>query len=84
MVGRHPIQEMLPAAAQTLLSKEETGISGLSESLLSGGVWNPFAFVDLCQRALAERGSGLEWAVRSLQFVEIALLLGSTFSDATT
>jgi hypothetical protein len=83
MVGRHPIYEMLPTAARTLLSQEETGTCGIPESLLNGRGWNPFAFVDLCQRAAAEE-LHLERAVRNLQFIEMTLLLSSTFEDATT
>jgi hypothetical protein len=88
-VGTHPIHEALATASQTLLSvstisDRETNSDKALRGLTARGVWDAFAFVDLCARAATEGNSELAWAARKLQFLEMTLLLESAQEDATT
>jgi hypothetical protein len=65
-VGVHPVfPELTPVAAPVLKSVGEP----------IEGEWDPFAFVDLCDRARREEGSPLDEAARRVQFAEMLLLL---------
>lgn len=44
--------------------------------------WDPFAFVDLCQQVAKHESRPLAVAVRQIQWVEMSLLLKSTWHDA--
>jgi hypothetical protein len=83
-VGSHPIQADLFAAAGLLISKEQPGVGRSLELLVRQGNWDAFAFVDLCGRAGTTQDSALIWAARRLQFLEMSLLLKSSYEDATT
>lgn len=73
-VGRHPVFEPLAQAARPLL--EGMGSPALAERLLPRGVWDPFVFVGFCGEA--RRGSREEELARSLQRLEMIVLLGAT------
>jgi hypothetical protein len=88
-VGSHPIHTMLATASRSFLSASvisdrptERDVS--FEKLAPNGVWDPFAFVDLCSRAIEDKDFELAWAARQLQFLEMTLLLDSAHDDATT
>ena len=78
--GKHPIQSDLKARAQEIAtgSPAQTGASFLGQE----GEWDPFAFVDLCQRA-SSRGKGLEQLCREVQMAEWELLFDYSFENAT-
>jgi hypothetical protein len=88
-VGSHPIHESLAVAARSFLSSEvvsdrPTERDQIFEKLAPGGVWDSFAFVDFCARAIEDKDAELAWAARQLQFLEMTLLLDSAYEDATT
>ena len=83
-VGSHPIHEGLDVAARALISDRETDIDKVLKPLVSNGRWDAFAFVDLCEQAATSEDPNLAWAARRLQFMEMTLLLASTYQDATT
>ena len=65
-VGDHPVFEELGAAAAPILD-------ACGESI--GPEWDPFAFVDLCERARFGADESLRAACRRVQFLEMILLL---------
>jgi hypothetical protein len=76
-VGSHPIHPILAASSHTEADES-------FEKLAPNGVWDPFAFVDLCTRAIEDKDFELAWAARRFQFLEMTLLLDSAHDDATT
>lgn len=79
-VGRHPIFPALADAARTSL--ESGAEPGLPEPVrLPTGDWDPFWFVDLCERAY--RGTkGLEPACRRIADLEWRLLFDYSYRSA--
>ena len=75
-VGNHPNFKALAKEAHPLL--DQHGDQALSARLISGGVWNPSAMIDLCTKA--KPGSPNETIARRLQRVEMWLLLEATFA----
>ena len=73
-VGRHVcFPELARKAADLLKSKNETV---LSRELLLDGQWDPFAFVDACEKRVAGSESGSEAELlRNIQGIELELLL---------
>ena len=65
-VGRHPVYELLRGAAAPI---------GLGQE------WDPFAFVDACERA-AREGGPLEIACREIQMTEWSALFDYCFKHA--
>lgn len=77
-VGQHPCFVPLAEKAKPIL---ESNIS-LRDSLAPKGQWDPFAFVDVCQRAANGKFTTQEIdALRQIQAAEISLLL-SRFLNA--
>jgi hypothetical protein len=83
-VGPHPIHPALVRAAGTLIAELEKADPGSSQALFGTGNWDSFAFVDFCQRASQKRSPELVAVAEKLQFLEMILLLASTYEDATT
>jgi hypothetical protein len=79
-VGKHPIFQPLAQAARPLL--ERHGDLQLTGRLISGGVWNAMAMIDLCTEA--KPGSLQETLARRLQRLEMWLLLEATFAALVT
>jgi len=82
-VGRHPIFDELADRAQTVLQgtqAPETSIWSARLKINSG--WDPFAFIDLCAECETEDDAALTEAARSIQFVEMLLLLKQSVDDA--
>lgn len=75
-VGRHPLFEPLGAEARALL--ETHGEAALAGRLVRNGAWDPFAFIDLCNRALP--GSTTAMLAGRLQRREMIALLDATVS----
>jgi hypothetical protein len=75
-VGRHPVFTSLAASAVPLL--EQHADVGPSGRLISGTGWDPFAMIDLC--TAAQPGSAAETLARTLQRLEMWLLLEATFA----
>jgi len=79
-VGKHPNFQPLAEAARPLL--DEHGDLQLTGRLISGGVWNAMAMIDLCTQAQA--GSAPEALARRLQRLEMWLLLEATYAALVT
>lgn len=82
-VGSHPIMRTLAEQARVKLEKLNTPESNRwKDRLLSRG-WDPFAFVDLCEHCRHDESTPLALAARDIQWMEMVLLLASTYGDAT-
>ncbi len=66
-VGAHPIFPALGAEAAQIARKHAAGVS-------FPAAWDPFAFIDLCEKARREAGSPLEALAREIQRAEWQLL----------
>jgi hypothetical protein len=80
-VGRHPVFEPLCTAARELAAGPDAAAAA-SQWLLEQTEWNPFDFVDLCQRAIDE-SSPLTALCRKIQQREWQLLFGYCHAEAT-
>jgi hypothetical protein len=76
-VGRHPIVERLPSIAKRIIG--ERNVDGLER--LAAGEWDPFLFVDLCERHARNEDSAHALALREIQGWEMALLLDASAYD---
>jgi hypothetical protein len=76
-VGKHPICKPLAEAARPLLDAH--GDSRLASRLISGGVWNATAMIDLCTQT--RTGTPDETLLRRLQRLEMWLLLEATYAE---
>lgn len=79
-VGSHPIFPELARRAEPIIS---VSLPDWKDRLLRGG-WDPFAFVDLCESVAGKQQPDREAAAETLQEIEMLLLLGSTYQDATS
>lgn len=77
-VGRHPVFEPLAAAARVCVAEETHPSAGF---LRQPSAWDPFAFVDLCESALAGR-SPCAMLCRHIQRAEWELLLDFSYKAA--
>ena len=66
-VGQHPVFPDLAAEAQEILKRYPT-------AEFRTGHWDPFAFVQFCERARTQPGSVQEQAAREIQLAEWQLL----------
>jgi hypothetical protein len=70
-VGRHPVFETLTAVAKSVIEhRHATELDKLTNS-----DWDPFLFVDLCQKHARDENSPSALALREIQGWEMALLL---------
>jgi len=88
-VGAHPVHERLAMATRAFFSlaqasDQATELDKSLHRLAPKGVWDPFAFVDFCGQAVAEKDLPLVRVARQLQFLEMTWLLESAYEDATT
>jgi hypothetical protein len=67
-VGTHPIFAPLAEAARAIGSRYAKA------SLALDGAWNPFTFIDVCEKARRNPGSDLERAALEIQRAEWQLL----------
>ena len=77
--GNHPVLETLGHQAVALAAKDPA--YGNFATLTPGGLWDPFAFVDLCAR-LVDSGSAQEDLVIELQMMEWRILFDFSFRNA--
>jgi hypothetical protein len=79
-VGEHPIFPRLHQAAMKLI--QAAGSDSPCSSMAAASRWDPFGFVDLCQKALA---SGAKWSelCRLIQLLEWQILFDHCFRAAT-
>ena len=80
-VGLHPVYETL-AARRGRLTEQNGDAARLLEQVAPGGIWDPSAFVDACQRAARANDPAAELTLRRLQADEMLLLLWQTCLDA--
>lgn len=73
-VGRHPVFERLSAIAARVVGERK--VDGLDR--LASGEWDPFLFVDLCERYARNEDSPAALALREIQGWEMALLLDAS------
>ncbi len=82
--GEHPLFAELAVGARTVLANcDSEDASAWSERLTADGRWDPFAFVDLCALVNQTHDSALVDAAERIQQIEMLLLLGATYADAT-
>jgi hypothetical protein len=82
-VGRHGIHAFLAEDTDHTLANCESKDAARWRSLLTGkGQWNAASFVDLCEYLAERPDAALELAAKKIQFIEMALLLSSTYHDA--
>jgi hypothetical protein len=74
-VGHHAVGDSLARAAGPCFATE--GFASLAHQLAPGGVWNPLAMIDLCNRVVP--GTPRDRIARRLQRLEMWLLLEATF-----
>jgi hypothetical protein len=80
-LGSHPVFSQLTPFVTA--ASEPLGIQeNWPERLLKDGMWDPFAFVDLCEACRGDEDGPLSIAARQLQAVEMQLLLTTTYRDA--
>jgi len=83
-VGRHAIFGELAPSVSAMFSRVTGALVGQLERwqprLITANGWEPFAFVDLCEAA--ETDAELRTWCEEVQFVEMLLLLTSTYRDA--
>ena len=83
-VGRHAIFRELASSVSSMFSRGTGSLPGQLERwqprLITAGGWEPFAFVDLCEAAAND--AGLRSWCEEVQFVEMQLLLASTYRAA--
>ena len=70
-VGRHPIFPDLLSAA-----------TAIAPELIKGEHWNPFTFIDLCEKAREDRDQRADAVCRNIQKAEFDLLLEHTYRKA--
>ena len=83
-VGEHPIFPELAEQAASVLSQPTIPEVGSWLKRLTGRGWDPMAFVDLCQHVARQEDSPLGIAARTIQLIEMILLMESTLADALT
>ena len=83
-VGRHAIFGELAPCVSSMCSRVTGLLAGKLERwqprLITSGGWEPFAFIDLC--VAAETDAELRAWCEEVQFVEMMLLLASTYRAA--
>jgi hypothetical protein len=85
-VEQHGIHSLLAADADLILEKCGTPAADRWRTGLVGKghtKWNAASFVDLCEHVADGHDSVLQLAVEKIQLIEMALLLTSTYYDAT-
>jgi hypothetical protein len=85
-VGQHAIHDFLARDAQDILSGCKSPEAPQWNSTLTGKSrqkWDSFAFVDLCEEVADGHDTELSLAARQIQMIEMALLLSSTYHDAS-
>jgi hypothetical protein len=76
-VGRHPVFERLPGIAARIV--RERKVAGLER--LAAGDWDPFLFVDQCERHARDEESPAGLALREIQGWEMAFLLDQSLAN---
>lgn len=80
-VGGHPCFLQLAVRAEAFLAGRQ---AGLIPQLLPGGQWDPFAFVDACERASGRAGTPeSRQLLAELQQVEFEVFLGHLCREGT-
>jgi len=78
-VGRHPVLETLGQRAAELAAVR--GEERAGAKFISGGAWDPFAFVDLCEAAIRQQSRDTDLC-RDIQQVEWELLFDHCYRAA--
>jgi len=71
-VGKHPCYPAIANGIRALLKPEQTK---LASAVIPGGVWDPFAFVDLCEKAAAGAAENEIRLLQEIQKLEIESFL---------
>lgn len=76
-VGEHPILGPLTEACATLLREHQPSLAGKLDDpaiqLIESGRWDPFRFVDLCEKVATGKSSS-DWLCREVARIEWELL----------
>ena len=79
----HPVySDLALRAAQILDACRDPDAAVWRQRVIRVVDWDPYAFVDLCQAVSKNESWPLAVAVRQIQWVEMSLLLSSTWQDA--
>jgi len=79
-VGKHPCYPAIAANASALLKPEHPK---LASRLISNGVWDPFAFVDACEKAASTGTAGTEVCIlQEIQRLEFESFLAHLSSSS--
>src|SRR5690606_37100391 len=81
-VGKHPLFSELADRAVGILDECGTPEARRWRGRLDSGVWDPFAFVDLCEACATDEDSPMALTAREIQWQEMRLLLRDTYRDA--
>jgi hypothetical protein len=76
-VGRHPAFSQLASAVESAL--RSASAESLAATLIRGGEWDPFAFINACEAAAGET-DGQRRLLRQIQQLEFEALLDSIVS----
>lgn len=83
-VGRHPVFAQLAQRAAEILRESSDDVrSRWTSRLKVDAGWDPFAFVDMCERAAGDEEGELGMAARRIQWMEMLLLLRHCAQRAT-
>lgn len=81
-LGRHPLFKQLASRAAEVFDLTADSAAQSWKTRLTQGGWDPFAFVDLCRDCEQDGKSSLARAAQQIQWIEMLLLLQSTWNDA--
>jgi len=82
-VGRHALFAELATRARVCLKRSTSvSVEEWKDRLLPGCEWDPFAFIDMCQRCNQTHDDELSTVAREIQFAEMLLLLDQSYRDA--
>eukprot|EP00913_Durusdinium_trenchii_P023386 g21964.t1 len=83
-VGDHAVFPALAGHATSILdASSSTTAASWKPKLVSGGNWDPFAFVDFCEEAARSSDQQFVSTAGRIQWMEMMLLLEATYRDAT-
>lgn len=77
-IGRQANYPQLARAAARILSRCDADAQEWGHRLQPKGEWDPFAFVDFCEKCAGDEETELALAARRIQHAEMLLLISST------
>lgn len=82
-VGDHPVYEALARRAAAVFSRcDSRDAPQWRRRVAASGGWDPIAFIELCAHLSRSDDEPLTVAARTIQFIEMLLLMEQTYEDA--